>query len=748
LQGYLSRPPLPDQFGNPLQPFYNQRSNITNQTHIGNSIPNLGRPNMIPPHQQFLARPPSSANGENGDFIKNMMPINVNFPFASNMPPVYPPPPVSYPNFPGNFMPQVPKNLGEYEMQKSGTPNNCLHPQNPPYQPQYNYLNSYQKNLNSSQISSNQQQDQPNYFYSQPQMPTLPFNYPKDLPDRNSGTIPKAEAYQGLPNEFNQGFSPQNVPQLPRANTQNESLDENQNEDNSFNVWDFSEEDISKSIILLNLKEGVKEADIVSILSAIAELATFRFLSQSNGQSFAIATFKDAASVPMVLAKTKTSGHIYKFNHDILREILNENHEMTQRAINRLQNPEIMAKLLCDKDHLLNYFNFILSKKPLAFYGNTIRVREIWIGNLSSQITETSLSNVLSQFGPVDNIDLFVKHQSFAFVRFVTADSATRCVDSQDHLFKQLGQIKVSYSDFLKRTNIVGDDPYSSDNSSQLTNIVYLGVPYASNLPTEKLIADKFGEFGKVVNILSRPSVNETHKSYSLVEMETKEQAKKIRRYFFIEDRDSKRRMKLADKKMEVNILLKPNVNGNLSDLISPFVSLPSLSLQEPNKDKNSILTKMLFGSKLKAESTATISENLIWTGFITKNRKNMVGTDAICIFGNEKELFDDQVFNLNITHKATLIEVLSKDPFGAVSFRASNSTYEESFSELASYLKEKNICGVVKHLEKSVLYIMPYFDEIKEFTLNCQPNDLIGMFFKNEESVAQELVQSNQEII
>lgn len=53
-------------------------------------------------------------------------------------------------------------------------------------------------------------------------------------------------------------------------------------------------------------------------------------------------------------------------------------------------------------------------------------------------------------------------------------------------------------------------------------------------------------------------------KSYFLVEMETKEKALEARKYFYIEDKESRRRGRLGDNKAEVNVILKPDVIGNI----------------------------------------------------------------------------------------------------------------------------------------------------------------------------------------
>ena len=55
--------------------------------------------------------------------------------------------------------------------------------------------------------------------------------------------------------------------------------------------------------------------------------------------------------------------------------------------------------------------------------------------------------------------------------------------------------------------------------------------------------------------------------------MENVEEAKRIRKYYFLDDRDGSKRSRLGDNKIEVNVLLKPCVSGNLHHLILPYLT-------------------------------------------------------------------------------------------------------------------------------------------------------------------------------
>lgn len=90
---------------------------------------------------------------------------------------------------------------------------------------------------------------------------------------------------------------------------------------------------------------------------------------------------------------------------------------------------------------------------------HNIRVREIWIGNLPNDITEKSLKNTFEVYGTVDNIEIFTKpNQIFAFLRYEKVAQASKAFENVDTLGLQLrAGLKISFSDYLKRNNIVGD---------------------------------------------------------------------------------------------------------------------------------------------------------------------------------------------------------------------------------------------------------------------------------------------------
>jgi RNA recognition motif-containing protein len=84
---------------------------------------------------------------------------------------------------------------------------------------------------------------------------------------------------------------------------------------------------------------------------------------------------------------------------------------------------------------------------------------------LPSDITEKSLKQTFEIYGTVDNIEIFTKpNQIFAFLRYEKVAQASKAFENVDSLGLQLrAGLKISFSDYLKRNNIVGDSVSAED---------------------------------------------------------------------------------------------------------------------------------------------------------------------------------------------------------------------------------------------------------------------------------------------
>lgn len=108
----------------------------------------------------------------------------------------------------------------------------------------------------------------------------------------------------------------------------------------------------------------------------------------------------------------------------------------------------------------------------------------------------------------------------------------------------------------------------------------------------------------------------------------------------------------------------------------------------------------------------------MFWSGFITKSIKNHVGVDGYFISGDyqvaQEEIFTLKIHNMNVSHKSNVEELLKRPPLAVVLFIPSNETQKPRFCEYRSYFKEKRIIGIVNHFKNKIVYIFPYYEEIK----------------------------------
>ena len=613
---------------------------------------------------------------------------------------------------------------------------------NNPYQNQQNQMYNRVPHPNQKPPPPGPPQSQPskiNYqnpskaFYpSPPKKPNLPQkNSSIYLPSKNSILPPMPPLQKNMYPNFN-------FPPPPNPNLQKEKKEK------IYKYGNLPEEEMNKILVFENLEKKITKEDIIQSLRDITKIERIKIIDHSS-TNFALIFLKhrdEALRLKNSNKIIKNNLNINIFSHDLVRYLYNSSSSETENLIKKYSDPLSFANLL--KNPLMkNEIHKLCSNLPLSFEAHSIRVREIWIGYFPPQYTSDFIVRVLSKYGKVDNINLKKSNQNFAFVRFQTVNDVENCIRNLDGISNDLGvRVKIAYSDFLKRNNIVGDDPYFQKNMQDLSNLVFvcfsLGVP----LPSKKKIKKRFSKLGKVINIILLPSanVNEIIKSYFLVEMESLEQAQDVKRYFVFEDKEGKRRAKLGDKKAEVNILLKPNLSGNLFNLITPHLNLQSLIVNQTNRNFSDLINNKNDLNKKKNEiplspkkNKININYNFLWTGFITVNKKDQVGVDVFLVKGNhEEDFFDPSIFNLNISHQLDKEEIKHVKPLIIFLLKSSNQTYKQKLQKHMMKLKNEKSVGIINFFGNS-LFIVPY-DESNEIYGEFEEGDAVGLVFHDDD--------------
>lgn len=345
---------------------------------------------------------------------------------------------------------------------------------------------------------------------------------------------------------------------------------------------------------------------------------------------------------------------------------------------------------------------------------------------------------------------------------------------------------------------------------------LFLCYSNGTSIPKESFIREKLSEFGTIISVLMRPSYNTNLKSFVLVEFATVDEAVSCRTAYTTEDESCLKKLKLGDKRLEVNILIGSKVMRpfeanilpsttsnayNQSSVGSPDYSSAQLTptmkggqIQTPGqlqpgqsfssmtaqananysskstndeirmifdqefikekKEKETVHVAVPIGgcvmeagnsipqffevmsknppiAKLRhiesgmhpnEESVQQYIEDncaLFWSGFITKGLKNNVGVDGYFMSGDyqlaSEEVFTLRIHNMNVSHKSNVEEVLSRPCLALVVMVPSNATQKARFQEYRSYFRDKKIIGIVNHFKNKILYIFPYYEELKE---------------------------------
>jgi hypothetical protein len=177
------------------------------------------------------------------------------------------------------------------------------------------------------------------------------------------------------------------------------------------------------------------------------------------------------------------------------------------------------------------------------------------------------------------------------------------------------------------------------------------------------------------------------------------------------------------------NIQPTQQPQNNIKDLIQETIT--HLTSQNNNNEDSQDISSI-------KENTATYiyekeysleDENLkqLWSGFITKNKKDRVGVDAYQI-RNECNDFFTAEYNLNVSHRSQFDDIMKRPIIGIVAFSPQNETQCDSFNEYISYFNEKQRVGVVNMRSGNMLYIVPPCDFSRKFYQNPKKH-LLGIF-------------------
>ena len=177
-----------------------------------------------------------------------------------------------------------------------------------------------------------------------------------------------------------------------------------------------------------------------------------------------------------------------------------------------------------------------------------------------------------------------------------------------------------------------------------------------------------------------------------------------------------------SNKKPEEKKLTKTEIKNILTDIIK---------VPEKKKENEKEDSSKKSEDEINFEKQYSLEgENLknIWSGFLTKNKKDRISVDAYQIRGNISEDFNTE-YNLDIHHKTIYEEILKRPSLGIVAFSPQDYSQCQGFNEYINYFNEKKRVGVIniKSKNKFILYLVPPCEFSRKFYQNPKKH-LLGI--------------------
>ncbi|CAD8177004.1 unnamed protein product [Paramecium octaurelia] len=183
-------------------------------------------------------------------------------------------------------------------------------------------------------------------------------------------------------------------------------------------------------------------------------------------------------------------------------------------------------------------------------------VRELFVNGISKNYDEPRIRQIFSQFGSIERIDLYPnKHNIFnSYIKFFTIEQAIYAFQNMDSIQQQFStQIKIYFSDPIKRHNIVGNN-LQNESQSKLSSVLFIFFPPNSNKKVDHAFLLEICQNNKCRPLLwNYYQQDSNYKSYTLLQFKDTHQAIQMRTYL-----QQNAANLLGDPKCEVGIVSIP----------------------------------------------------------------------------------------------------------------------------------------------------------------------------------------------
>ena len=237
------------------------------------------------------------------------------------------------------------------------------------------------------------------------------------------------------------------------------------------------------------------------------------------------------------------SKHRHSSRHDKEKDVLSDSSSSHSRSHSR--NNE---RYRDNNEHREEGNN----EQPQTDELKTVKVREIWVGNLPIGISESTLYKNFFIYGEITKIDIH-SEKCFAFIRYKLCASASKAYEKAKNMNLGGRIIRVSFSDSGKRREIIGDEP-GYELSEKTCKLIHVSLNKSSTVANESVIKDVFSKFGNVKCIQTKSCLGYRPSIY--VEFSKCEEAEKAIQELNNQNNFDNRKL-LGDPYCEVNYYYK-----------------------------------------------------------------------------------------------------------------------------------------------------------------------------------------------
>ena len=220
----------------------------------------------------------------------------------------------------------------------------------------------------------------------------------------------------------------------------------------------------------------------------------------------------------------------------------------------------------------------------------SVKVREIWIGNLPDTITKEILYKTFFIYGEISSIDIH-KDKNYAFIKYRLISSASRAYEKCKNSQIDGKILKISFSNSGKKKEIVGDEK-NYVLSEKNCKLIHVSLSKNSTIPNENVIREIFEQYGKIKEINTKNTGPNFRPSIYVEFAKNEDAVKCISELNKKENQDKK--SKLGDQFCEIDFYFKKknyennnnnnnNFNNNNNNINLSSGALPNNNLMFNN---------------------------------------------------------------------------------------------------------------------------------------------------------------------